>query len=137
MIRSTSSGARPARSSACRAAGSATSEVAQSSGAQKRVRIRLDSSILSTNSGSQLSKRLRSSSFDTSRSGTYRPVDTILAYLSMPIPSEARVPCLAARATSGADHQTAVDRHDGAGDERRRVGGEEDEGVGDVLRLPH
>jgi len=67
---STSSGLRPARSSACRAAGRATSDVAQSSGAQYRARIPVAASILSTNSGADAPKRLRSTSLVTRRSGT-------------------------------------------------------------------
>ena len=57
----------------------ATSDVAQLSGAYQRVRMLLDSSILSTKSG-RCANLFRRVSFETSISGTYRPVETILAY---------------------------------------------------------
>src|ERR1051325_10624660 len=80
MMRSISSAVLPARSSACSAARSARSEVAQSSGAYQRERIPLEASILSTNSGAVAAKRWRSMSFVLSTGGTNEPVETRLAY---------------------------------------------------------
>ena len=69
MIRSTSSGFFPARFNACRAARTARSDVAQSSGAYQRERMPLAASILSTNSGATASNFARSMSLVTSISG--------------------------------------------------------------------
>ncbi len=79
MIRSTSSGLRPARSSACRAAASARSEVLQSSGAYQRLRMPVPASILSTKSGAEAAKRLRSASLLISFGGRQRPVEMMVA----------------------------------------------------------
>jgi hypothetical protein len=69
MIRSTSSGFFPARSSACCDARSARSEADQSSGAYQRERMPLDASILSTNSGALPLNRARNASFVISIGG--------------------------------------------------------------------
>ena len=74
MIMSTSSAATPPRLSAWRAARTARSDVAQSSGAYQRVLMPVVASILSMYSGAVFAKRARRTSLGTSVSGTYMPV---------------------------------------------------------------